>query len=79
MIIFEAQNILISSSVLNIFSRVISDFKTYHSRFASNDQELNEHRNSIDGPSTIIHDEHDSDETSYTTNGTRRIMREIIV
>ncbi|VDK74762.1 unnamed protein product, partial [Onchocerca ochengi] len=47
--------------------------------FASNDQELNEHRNSIDGPSTIIHDEHDSDETSYTTNGTRRIMREIIV
>ncbi|VIO87308.1 Uncharacterized protein BM_BM17942 [Brugia malayi] len=47
--------------------------------FPSNDQELNDHRNSVDGPSTIIHDDHDSDETSYTTNGTRRIMREIIV
>uniref|UniRef100_A0A1I8EV84 Immunoglobulin I-set domain-containing protein n=2 Tax=Wuchereria bancrofti TaxID=6293 RepID=A0A1I8EV84_WUCBA len=47
--------------------------------FPSNDQELNDHRNSIDGPSTIIYDDHDSDETSYTTNGTRRIMREIIV
>ncbi|VDK85519.1 unnamed protein product [Litomosoides sigmodontis] len=47
--------------------------------FPSNDQELNEHRNSIDGPSTIIRDDHDSDETSYTTNGTRRVMREIIV
>ncbi|VBB30942.1 unnamed protein product [Acanthocheilonema viteae] len=47
--------------------------------FPSNDQELNEHRNSIDGPSMIIHDDHDSDETSYTTNGARRIMREIIV
>uniref|UniRef100_A0A0R3RUN2 B-cell receptor CD22 n=1 Tax=Elaeophora elaphi TaxID=1147741 RepID=A0A0R3RUN2_9BILA len=47
--------------------------------FPSNDQELNEHRNSIDGPSTIIHDDHDSDETSYTANGSRRIMREIIV
>ncbi|EJD75800.1 CBR-IGCM-1 protein [Loa loa] len=47
--------------------------------FPSNDQELNEHRNSIDGPSTIIHDDQDSDETSYTTNGTRRVMREIIV
>ncbi|CAG9534403.1 unnamed protein product [Cercopithifilaria johnstoni] len=47
--------------------------------FPLNDQELNEHQNSIDGPSTIIHDDHDSDETSYTTNGTRRVMREIIV
>ncbi|MCP9265791.1 Hemicentin-2 [Dirofilaria immitis] len=47
--------------------------------FLSNEHQLNEHRNSIDDPSAIIHDDHDSDDTSYTTNVTSRIMREIIV
>lgn len=50
------------------------DAKIYYFRFPSNEQ-----RNSVDGPSIVMHDDHDSDETSYTTNGTRRVIREIIV
>ncbi|VDM97717.1 unnamed protein product [Thelazia callipaeda] len=48
-------------------------------RYASSNQQLHENRTDMDNPSAVIHDDHDSDETSYTMNGTRRIMREIIV
>ncbi|VDM39904.1 unnamed protein product [Toxocara canis] len=58
------------------------NYGLFYDGFASHDEQaLSDHRSSIDPPpATTVYDvQEDSDETSYTANGSRRIMREIIV
>uniref|UniRef100_A0A915A597 Nephrin n=2 Tax=Parascaris univalens TaxID=6257 RepID=A0A915A597_PARUN len=57
------------------------NYGVYFDGFTTHDgQPLSEHRSSIDAPQATMYDIHeDSDETSYTANGSRRVMREIIV